>query len=314
VPSVETVTGPVEPDDLGITLIHEHLKMRSEPAPEQFPHLYDEDDAYRKATDTARALLEQGVKTIGDPSCLYHGRDINFMRRVSEETGLQVVPCTGIYTYSELPQYFKNRDEDHMAEVFVHDIEEGIQGTGTKAAFLKCAVDEPGITDDVGKVLRACARACKHTGRPMMVHSHPGTKRGLEIMDVLDQEGVDPGKVQVAHTGDTDDVDYIEQLLERGPFIGMDRYGLDIILAADKRNQTVITLLERGYAGRMFLSADACAEFDWFPMKLVEQMAPKWKSTYVFDEIVPQLREAGMTDEQLDQMTVENPKRWLSSA
>jgi phosphotriesterase-related protein len=309
---IETVTGPLGLHDLGITLVHEHLRMRSEPAAEQFPHLYDEEDAFRRATATAGALVEQGVNTICDPSCLYHGRDVGFMRRVSEETGLQVVPCTGIYTYSELPQYFKNRDEDHMAEVFAHDIEQGIQATEIKAAFLKCAVDEPGITDDVGKVLRACARASMNTGRPLMVHSHPGTRRGLEIMDVLDEEGVDPSTVQIAHTGDTDDVDYIERLLERGPFIGMDRYGIDLILAADKRNQTVMTLLERGHADRMFLSTDACAEFDWFPAELVESTSPNWKSTYLFDEIVPQLREAGMADAQLDQMTVENPKRWLA--
>jgi phosphotriesterase-related protein len=310
---VETVTGPVGLDDLGTTLIHEHLMMRSEPVPAQFPHLYDEEEALRRASETATALVAQGVKTICDPSCLYHSRDIRFMQRVAEESGLQVVPCTGIYTYNELPQYFKNRDEEHMAEVFVHDIEQGIQGTEVKAAFLKCAVDEPGMTDDVAKVLRACARAGKQTGRPLMVHSHPATRRGLEIMDVLDEAGVDPATVQIAHTGDTDDVEYIEELLERGPYIGMDRYGVDIILAPEKRNDTVITLLERGHAERMFLSADACAEFDWFPMELVEQATPNWKSTYIFDEIVPQLREAGMTDDQLEQMVVENPKRWLGS-
>ena len=311
--AVESVGGPLELDDLGTTLVHEHLKMRSEPMPEQFPHLYEEDEMLRRATEVADALLGQGVKTICDPSCMYHGRDIRFMKRVADETGVQVIACTGIYTYNELPQALKNRDEDYLADAFVHDIERGIQGTDIKAAFLKCAVDEPGITDDIEKVLRACARAAKRTATPIMAHSHPATRRGLEIMDVFDEEGVDPGTVQVAHTGDTDDLEYIEQLLERGPFIGMDRYGLDIILAADKRNATVMALLERGHADRMFLSADACAEFDWFPLELVAEMAPNWKSTYVFDQIVPQLRDAGMSDEQLNEMTVENPKRWLGS-
>ena len=273
-PNVETVNGPVELDALGTTLVHEHLKALSEPVEDQYPHLYDEDDSFRRALESARAIVEQGVRTICDPACMYLGRDVRFMKRVADEAGLQVVPCTGIYTYSDLPEYFKNRDEDHMAEVFVHDIEVGIQGTEIKAAFLKCAVDEPGVTDGVEKVLRACARASKQTGRPIMAHSHPGTKRGLEIMDVFDDEGVDPGKVQIAHTGDTDDLDHIEELLERGPFIGMDRYGLDIILATEKRNATVIALLERGHAGRMFLSTDACADFDWFPWDIVEQMAP----------------------------------------
>ena len=311
--TVETVAGPVGLDGLGTTLVHEHLRMHSEPVPQQFPHLYDEDAACERAARVARALVAQGVKTICDPSCMNHGRDIGFLKRVAEDTGLQIVACTGIYTYNELPQHFKNRDEDYMAEVFAHDIEEGIQGSEIKAAFLKCAVDEQGITDDVGKVLRACARASKRTRRPIMAHSHPGTHRGLEIMDVLDEEGVDPATVQVAHTGDTDDLDYIEQLLERGPFIGMDRYGVDIILAEDKRNATVIALLERGHAGRMFISADACAEFDWFPVEMIERGQPNWRSTHVFDGVVPALREAGMTDDELGEMMVENPKRWLGS-
>jgi phosphotriesterase-related protein len=313
-PAVASVGGPLELDDLGTTLVHEHLRMRSEPVPAQFPHLYDDEDGLRRAVEVARALLEQGVRTICDPSCMNHGRDIRFMKRVSDESGLRVVPCTGVYTYTEVPQALRNREEDYLADAFVHDIEEGIQGTDMKAAFLKCAVDEQGMTDDVEKVLRACARASKQTGRPIMAHSHPGTRRGLEIMDVLDEEGVDPAKVQVAHTGDTDDLVYIEELLARGPFIGMDRYGVDVILATEKRNATVTALLERGYADRMFLSTDACAEFDWFPEELTDQFAPKWKSTLLFGEIVPQLREAGMTNQQLEEMTVTNPKRWLAGS
>jgi phosphotriesterase-related protein len=311
--TVESVTGPLELERLGRTLVHEHLRVQSEPVPDQFPHLYDDDDTYRRAAEGARALVDQGVATICDPSCMNHRRDVRFARRVAEETGLQVIPCTGIYTYNELPHFFQNRDEDFMADVFVHDVEEGIQGTDIRAAFLKCAVDEPGITEGVGKVLRACARASKRTGRPLMVHSHPGTRRGLEIMDVLDEEGVDPATVQIAHTGDTDDLEYIEELLARGPFIGMDRYGTVVFLEDEKRNDTVIALLERGYADRMFLSTDACMDFDWFPRELLDQMTPRWKSTYLLDTIAPQLREDGMTDEQLDQMLVENPKRWLGS-
>ena len=131
-------------------------------------------------------------------------------------------------------------------------------------------------------------------------------------MNVFDDEGVDPATMQLAHTGDTDDLVYIEELLGRRPLIGMNRYGLDIILAADKRNETVLALLERGYADRMFVSADAVGDFDWFDLELVEQMEPNWKSTYVFEKIVSQLREGGMSDEQLETMMVDNPRRWLS--
>jgi phosphotriesterase-related protein len=226
------------------------------------------------------------------------------------------VLATGIYTYDHLPQPFMNRDEDAIAEILVHDIEQGIQGTEIKAAFLKCAADAPGVTPNVEKVHRACARASKRTGRPIMAHSHPSSGTGLEQMRIFEEEGVDPAKVQIAHTGDTDDLDYIDKLLERGPFIGMDRYGLDLFLPTDKRNATVLALLERGHADRMFISQDFCSTLDWFPpevqQQLAEQVVPNWSMTFLFDEVIPYLTGNGMTDEQLDQMMVENPKRWLA--
>jgi len=312
-PQVETVAGPVQDDALGLTLVHEHLRTTAETTRTQFPHLYDEERERAQAVEQVSAAMERGVQTIVDPSCMDIGRDVGLARAVVEATGIQLVMCTGIYGmhYRFLPQHFQNREVDYLADVFVHDIEQGIQGTDVKAAFLKCAVDEPGITDDVEKVLRACARASKRTGRPVMVHSHPATRRGLEIMDVLDDEGVEPARVQIAHTGDTDDLDYIEELLGRGPFIGMDRYGLDIILPTEKRNTTVIELCKRGHADRMMLSQDACATIDWFPPEMIKQLAPNWHFTFVLDEVLPALREAGVSDEQVSQIMEENPRRWL---
>src|SRR3954452_6885997 len=256
--TIETVSGPLEEEDLGLTLAHEHIRSTSEVVRANFPHLYDEQAELERAIAQFKEVADRGVKTIVEPTCMDLGRDVEVVRQVAEATGLQFVMCTGIYgaRYTFLPQYFANREVDDLVDVFVHDIEEGIQGSDVKAAFLKCAVDEPGITDDVEKVLRACARASKRTGRPIMAHSHPATRRGLEIMDVFDEEGVDPKLVQVAHTGDTDDLDYIEELLGRGPYIGMDRYGLDIFLPTEQRNPTVLALLERGYADRMFLATD----------------------------------------------------------
>ena len=123
--------------------------------------------------------------------------------------------------------------------------------------------------------------------------------------------------MQFAHTGDTDDLDYIERVLDKGVYIGMDRYGLEIFLPIEKRNATVTALLERGYADRMFLSQDYCATLDWYPVEVEEQLlaagaAKDWSMTLVFDQVIPALREAGMTDAQLETMMVENPKRWLA--
>jgi phosphotriesterase-related protein len=132
-------------------------------------------------------------------------------------------------------------------------------------------------------------------------------------MDVFDDEGVDPARVQIAHTGDTDDLDYIEELLGRGCWIGMDRYGLDIILPTEKRNATVAELAKRGHAGRMMLSQDACATIDWFPEEMVKQMAPNWHFTFLWEGVLPELSDAGVTDDQIDTMMRENPRAWLTA-
>jgi phosphotriesterase-related protein len=317
VATVESTAGPIDVEDLGTTLIHEHLRFRDDAVAAQWPHLYDEEAEYATAVAAAGAVVEHGVRTLCDPAGMYGGRDASFARRVAGETGLNVLLCTGIYAYENLPHYFVNRGADAMADCFVHDIEEGIQGTDVKAAFIKCAADHQGVADNVEKCLRAAARASVRTGRPIMAHSHPASENGLVELRVFEEEGVDMGKVQVAHTGDTDDLDYIERLLERGAWIGMDRYGLEMFLPMERRNATVMALLERGYADRMFLSQDYCATIEWFPQEAAEQMVAgglirNWSMTLLFEEVIPALREGGMTDAQLETILVENPRRWLS--
>jgi phosphotriesterase-related protein len=314
--TVESVNGPIDLEGLGLTLIHEHFRATDEATRSQFPHLYDEQAEWDAALSDANAVRGHGVKTVVEPSAMFLHRDAEFSKRVADESGLQVILATGVYTYDHLPQSLMNRSEDQVAEIFVHDIENGIQGTDIKAAFIKCAADEAGVTPNVEKMHRAAARASKQTGRPIMAHSHPKSGTGLEQMKIFDEEGVDPGKVQVAHTGDTDDLDYIERLLDTGCWIGMDRYGVDVYLPTAQRNATVLALLEKGHADRMFLSQDWCSTIDWFPAELIDQlhasMTPNWSMTFLFEQVIPELKERGMTEEQLDQMMVENPKRWLA--
>jgi phosphotriesterase-related protein len=316
VATVDSVTGPVDLDELGTTLIHEHFRTTDEAGRFQFPHLYDEQAEWDAAMSDANAVEGHGVKTVVEPSAMFLHRDVSFSKRVAEESGLQVIVATGIYTYDYLPQFLQNRDEDAIAAIFVHEIENGIQGTDIKPAFIKCAADEPGITPNIEKVHRAAARASVQTGLPIMAHSHPASGTGPEQMRIFGEEGVEPAKVQVAHTGDTDDLDYIEKLLDTGCWIGMDRYGLDLYLPTEQRNKTVLALLERGYADRMFLSQDYCSTIDWFPAEVQEYLktneVPKWSMTFLFEEVIPELEERGMTGDQLKTMLEENPKRWLA--
>ena len=136
-------------------------------------------------------------------------------------------------------------------------------------------------------------------------------------MRVFTEEGVDPSKVQIAHTGDTADLDQIERILETGVWIGLDRYGLEMYLPYDQRQATTLALLERGYADRVFLSADSCATIDWFPAETIaglldSGMAVDWTIRIVPERVLPDLREAGMTEEQERTMMVDNAVRWLT--
>ncbi len=324
---VETVTGAVETAGLGVTLVHEHLMVRDEAVHAQWPHLgttkeeppFEVEPGGEEAValEAARSALELGVQTICDPSAMFLGRDVDLMRRVAEASGLQVVPCTGIYTYDHLPTALLSRDADAIAELFVHDIEQGIQGTEIKAAFIKCAADEPGVTENVEKVHRAAARASTRTGAPLMAHSHPASETAPRQIEIFREEGVELSRVQIAHTGDTDELDYIERVLETGVLIGMDRYGLELYLPYERRNATVLALLERGYADRMLLSADSCATLDWYSPDTTQQllaagMARDWNIRIVPERVLPELRERGMSAEQERTMMVENPVRWLA--
>jgi phosphotriesterase-related protein len=318
--SVETVGGRIDAKQMGLTLIHEHFFSGDEAVTVQWPHVRDHEREYSLALESTEAVKGHGVRTVVEPTAMLLGRDIAALQRLASETGLQIVACTGIYTYDHLPQFLANRSEDFIADLFVHDIEQGIQGTDVKAAFIKCAADEAGVNDRIEKVHRAAARASLRTGAPIMAHSRPASNTGPRQVEVFLEEGVAPEKIQIAHTGDTDDLDYIERLLNRGVYIGMDRYGIDLFLPTDRRNATVLELLARGYAERMLLSQDfdipIANGLDWYPPEMIEQLqaagaATDWSMTFLFEGVIPTLKEGGMSDAQLETMLVENPPRWL---
>ncbi|MGI9019277.1 MAG: phosphotriesterase family protein [Solirubrobacterales bacterium] len=328
--TVETVRGAIDASELGTTLIHEHLQARDDAVHYQWPHVSTvgidgepveiaPDAHLDNAVAAAKEVVGLGVKTICDPSCMFLGRDIELMRGVAEASGLQVVPCTGIYTYDHLPMFFVSRSADEIADLFVHDIEQGIQGTDVKAAFLKCAADEPGINENVEKVHRAIARAHLRTGAPIMAHSRPASDTAPRQIEIFEEEGADLSRVQIAHCGDSGDADYIERLLERGVYAGLDRFGIEMYLPFEQRIAAALELLERGYAERLFISADACVTLDWFPLEVNRQMlaagaVKDWTMATTPSRVVPALREGGATEEQIDTMLVANPPRWLTGS
>ena len=318
-PDVQTVQGAFDAGELGVTLVHEHLRARDDAVAVEWPRAYDEQDELRIVLDEVRGAKGHGVQTIVDPTAMYLGRDVRFMKQIADETGVRVVACTGIYSYGHLPQFFANRDVDAMAALFVSDIEQGIQGTPIRAAFIKCAADAAGVTDTIEKIHRAAARASVQTGVPIMAHSAPPTANAPRQIDIFFEEGVAPERIQIAHAGDTDDVDFLQSLIERGVYVGLDRYGLELFLPIDKRNATTAELLRRGHAERLMISQDASPTLDWYPPESRPQFEESgairnWTMSLVFEEVVPTLRELGVMDDAVFQTVfVENPARWLTA-
>jgi phosphotriesterase-related protein len=233
---------------------------------------------------------------------------------VTARTGVRFVMATGIYQRGDLiPEYFRHRDISALVEAFEHDLNVGIQGTSVRAAFIKTAVDEPGMTPGIEMVHRAAARASLSTGAPIMTHTHAILRTGLTAIDIFREEGVPLDRVQLAHVGDTDDLGYAEALLAAGCYIGMDRYGIDRRLTADRRNATVLELWRRGHGSKMILSHDWASTVDVFEPAFLAREYPNWSWTYIWEAALPEFRRSGMPEPDIQRMLGENIHRWLSS-
>lgn len=307
-PAINTVTGPIDTAALGFTLMHEHVYVLTEGVNANFPHLWDRDARMKQAVADLTEAKAHGVSTIVDLTVLGLGRDVALVREAARRSGMQIVAATGLYTYDEVPRYFENRGVDHMTDLFVRDIEVGIQGTEVKAAVLKCATDEKGVTPGVEKVLRGVARAHRRTGVPISTHTHAASEQGLNQQRIFAEEGVDLRRVVIGHSGDTEDIAYLEKLIAAGSYIGMDRFGLHQFMPTDRRVATIAKLCERGHANHMVLSHDAMCYIDWFPEEM-RAAFPDFNYLHIPDRVLPALRGAGIPDDQIRAMTVENPRR-----
>lgn len=321
---VNTVRGPVDVAELGQTLMHEHIFVTSTEHLDNYGKggWWDEEVRVADAIEKLNALVAKGVRTLADPTVWGLGRYIPRIQRVAEGVpGLNIIVATGIYSFEELPHQYEHRGPgllldmpDPMIDDFVRDLTVGIADTGVKASFLKCVVDEKGLTPGVERICRAVAQAHVRTGAPITVHTNSATQSGITALDLFAEEGVDLTKVVVGHAGDSNDLDYLRRLADTGATLGMDRFGLDLYNPTAQRVATIAALCERGYADRMVLSHDASCFMDYFPNEwdMVAEVVPNWRYDHIHDDVLPALREAGVTDNQIDQMLLFNPRRYFS--
>ncbi len=315
--TVETVLGPVGLAELGPTLMHEHVFVLDQEALQNYGHAWgasywDEELRVADAVAKLQRLRDSGIRTIVDPTAPGLGRYIPRIQRVNVEVDLNIIVASGVYAFLELPSFLAYRSDDALIELFVREIREGIDDTGVKAAFLKCAVEEHGIIADVPRILSVVAATAIETGVPVMVHTNAPAKTGLLALDALMKAGVDPTRIVIAHMGDSNDLDYIRAIADTGASIGCDRFNIEHFNPDANRIETLTAILAEGYADRVHLGHDAACFFDFM-----------FENPYFADEhadylhistkILPALLDAGVTQAQIDQMLVENPQRFFTS-
>jgi phosphotriesterase-related protein len=311
---VPTVTGEVRSDQLGMTLMHEHIFILAPEVEQNYPEDWHEDELVDEAVRKLRAAKNKGIESIVDLTVLGLGRDIRLIQRVAEQVEINIIVATGAYVTTALPLPFVFQDpngpvggREVLIELFERDIFEGIAGTGVRAGAIKCATDVAGLTHDVERVLHAAARVHLTTNLPIFTHTDAATRGGLEQQRIFGEDGVDLEHVIIGHCGDTSDLDYLHELLAAGSYLGMDRFGLYNLLDFETRVEIVARLCSEGFTDRLILSHDASCYLRWGDA--LRALAPKWEYTQIVDDVLPALRSRGVSAEQIEEMMVGNPRR-----
>jgi phosphotriesterase-related protein len=276
-------------------------------------------EARKQCVERMLELKELGLRTFLDPCPIDLARDVELMAEVAQASGVHVICATGLYKEDQgAAPYFKFRAQfgdavSEMTETFVREITEGVGSTGIKAGIIKVATGAHRITDYERMVLTAAARAHKATDVPITTHTDEGTM-GREQLDIFASEGVDLKHVIVGHSCGTADLRYHVDLLDRGAYLGFDRFGLEILQPDRLRTAALIGLIGIGFHQKIVLSHDTVWCWRGRPLQIPSGVVPNWNPTHIFKNIIPALREAGVSQAKVDDLVIHNPRRYFAGS
>lgn len=311
---VQTVRGAVRKEDLGPALMHEHIFIASPEGIVNHNHSWgeawwDEERRVAEAVAKLKEIHELGIRTIVDPTAFGLSRNVRRIARVNAQVDLHIVVCTGIYAFAEVPAYLKYRPAENLAEIFTREIEHGIDDTGIRPAFLKCAIESYGVIGDVPLILDAIALSQTATGVPVMVHTNGKAQTGRLALAELTARGVDPTRIVIAHAGDSNDMGYLMALADAGVMLGFDRFNTPFN-TDEARIRSIVELIGAGYIGQLHLSHDA-STFNDFMQHNPPFAGADVNYTHIHRNVLPKLLEAGVSDAQLETLFVANARRFL---
>jgi phosphotriesterase-related protein len=334
---VMTVRGPVPVDQLGMTLMHEHIfndcrcwwhapktrerqylaesfvcieilgELRQDPFVNRHNITLDDEPL---AIAELTAFAAEGGRTVVEPTCQGIGRDPRALRRVSEATGLNIVMGAGYYLGSSHPEKVAAMTAEQIADEIVREATQGVDGSDVKIGL----IGEIGVSSDFTageeKSLRGAAQAQVRTGLPLMVHLPGWFRLGHRVLDVVAEEGGDLRHTVLCHMNPShDDQPYQQELAVRGAFIEYDMIGMDFFYADqevqcpsdEEAARAIVKLVEAGYTDQILLSHDV-----FLKMMLTRYGGNGY--AYIPRHFLPRLRRHGLNEAILNQMMQDNPR------
>ncbi len=316
--TINTVTGTINSDTMGRTLIHEHALIG-------FPGWFldnrqpkfKRDEALARVIGAFEELKDHGVDTVVDPCPSDLGRDVEFNAEVSQATGVNLVAATGVYYEAAgMPYTLGHLEQAEITDIFIKEIEDGVGDSGIKPGIVKIATGDGLVTDYEKKIVAAAAAAAKATNIPVLSHTENCTC-GHDQIDIVTGQGVSADHLLVGHSDGTDDMAYQESLAARGVYVGFDRFGIEVIVPDETRMTCLKNLVDKGYRDQLMMSHDTvnCLMGGLAGVPLgtnPEDILPNWRMTHIFERIIPELKSRGMTDEDFDVILKDNPSRFFT--
>ena len=264
-----------------------------------------------------RDFKENGGSCIVEVTCHGWGRDPEVLREISKDSGIHIVATTGFYVESCMPSWVPNRTIEQLSDWIVREIQNGCNAqlsddvTNIRAGLIKTSASRPNFRNEELRGLRAVARAQLRTGAPIMSHNSgsirfelEGGNIGMELLDILTEEGVDPEAVIVGHTDENPDIENLVKLVERGAWIQFDTVGKEQYIPDEERANLVVEFKERGLLDCLLLSQDRNRKpnLRWYG-------GPGYSD--LINRFLPMLRDRGVSNDDIETLMIKNPSRAL---
>lgn len=303
-PFIRTVRGDIDPAEFGVCYPHEHVLCTPPANVTDRDLTMDSEDAALKELGWFQAA---GGRSLVEMTPADYGRNAVGLKRVSENSGVNIVCVTGHHKEAFSAAWVQDRSIDELTDRFSRDVTDGVDGTSIKAGAIKAASSLNKITPNEEKVFRAAARAYRAVGAPISTHTEAGTL-ALEQIELLRSEGVDPARVIIGHLDRKLDWAYHLQIAQTGVYLGYDQISKEKYEPDSKRVEFILRLVKEGFGRQIVLGGDLARKSYW----------PSYGTgggpglTYILWRFVPWLRSEGLSEEAIENILVHNPARALS--